>query len=47
LELQAVIDKAVISGEAQSCVTQSLGVNENHEQVALFTITWSFKTRKG
>ena len=46
-EIQSAIDMAITSGAAQSCVTRSTGVNEQGEQVASFTITWSFKARKG
>jgi hypothetical protein len=43
--LRAVIEKAVSSGEAQSFVARSVGINETGETVAEFLITWSFKVR--
>ena len=46
-KLKSAIDRAISSGEPQTCVTRSEGLAENEEPVALFVITWSFKTRKG
>lgn len=43
--LRSVIEKAVSSGEAQSFVARSVGINEAGETVAEFLITWSFKVR--
>jgi hypothetical protein len=47
LQIQAAIDMAIATGEPQACVVQSTGVNKRGEQIALFSITWSFKARKG
>jgi hypothetical protein len=45
--LLEVIEKAVATKEAQSCVTTSIGVNEQGEKVAECLITWSFKVKLG
>jgi hypothetical protein len=45
-EIQSAINRAITSGEAQSCVAISEGSNEKGEKVASFAITWSFKARK-
>ncbi|OQP47419.1 thioesterase [Niastella yeongjuensis] len=44
--LLGVIEKAIATGESQTCVTTSTGVNEQGEKVAECLITWSFKVRK-
>ncbi|MBO9198753.1 MULTISPECIES: DUF4442 domain-containing protein [Niastella] len=40
------IEKAVETGEAQTCVTTSIGINEQGEKVAECLITWSFKVKQ-
>lgn len=45
LKLKSVIDEAILSGEAKSCIARSVGVNEKGEVVAVFLITWSFRKR--
>lgn len=44
--LRDVIDKAVTTGEGQTIVTRSSGVNEQGESVAEFLFTWSFKVKR-
>ena len=44
--LREVIDKAVATGEGQSIVTRSSGINEQGESVAEFLFTWSFKVKR-
>lgn len=46
-EIQHAIQSAVDSGEAQTVIAKSVGVNENGEKVAEFFVTWSFKLKKG
>lgn len=43
--LRSAIEKAISSGEPQSFVARSTGVNKEGETVAEFFITWSFKVR--
>lgn len=40
------IAKAIATGDGQSIIANSVGVNKNGELVAEFFITWSFKVRK-
>jgi len=44
-QLKATIEKAIATGEGQSCTALSEGVNEAGEKIADFYITWSFKAR--
>ena len=44
--IQATIEKAIATGEAQSYETKSIGKNEQGEVVAEFTVTWSYKAKK-
>lgn len=44
--LREVIDKAITTGEGQTVVTRSSGVNEQGESVAEFLFTWSFKVKR-
>jgi hypothetical protein len=39
------IETAIATGEAQTCVTASTGLNELGEKVAECLITWSFKAK--
>ena len=43
--LLSVIEKAIATGEPQTCVTTSVGVNKEGEKVAECQITWSFKAK--
>jgi hypothetical protein len=43
--IQATIEKAAASGEAQSFTCRSVGVNAAGETVAEFMVTWSFKVK--
>jgi acyl-coenzyme A thioesterase PaaI-like protein len=44
--LKETIEKAVATGEAQSLITRSSGVNEQGESVAEFLFTWSFRVKR-
>jgi hypothetical protein len=39
------IEKAIATGEAQTCITMSTGINREGEKVAECFITWSFKAK--
>lgn len=39
------VDKAILSGEGQTAIAKSRGVNQAGELVAEFQITWSFKKK--
>lgn len=43
--LRSAIEKSVGTGESQSFVARSTGVNKEGETVAEFFVTWSFKVR--
>lgn len=43
--LLSVVEKAIATGEPQTCVTTSVGLNKEGEKVAECQITWSFKTK--
>jgi hypothetical protein len=40
------ISKAIETGEGQTIVCESVGINESGDTVALFHFTWSFKSKK-
>lgn len=44
--LKEAIEKAIATGDPQTLVTRSSGVNEQGESVAEFLFTWSFKIKK-
>jgi hypothetical protein len=44
--IRAAIEKAITTGEGQTVIARSSGINEAGEQVAEFLFTWSFKARK-
>ena len=44
--LLGAIEKAIATREPQTCVTTSVGINDQGEKVAECFITWSFKTRQ-
>lgn len=46
LALKETIEKAIATGEAQSLITRSSGVNEQGESVAEFLFTWSFRVKR-
>ncbi|AXY75904.1 DUF4442 domain-containing protein [Paraflavitalea soli] len=46
MALKATVERAIATGEAQSLVTRSSGVNDQGESVAELLFTWSFKTKK-
>jgi hypothetical protein len=39
------IEKAIATGEAQTCVTTSIGINQQGDKVAECLVTWSFKAK--
>jgi hypothetical protein len=45
LAAQAAIEKAIATGESQTIVMRSEGVNDKGELAAVFLITWSFKAK--
>ncbi len=44
-EITDVVNDAISSGEGKSIVAKSTGRNKNHEVVAEFLFTWSFKAK--
>ncbi|MDF2193696.1 DUF4442 domain-containing protein [Paraflavitalea sp. CAU 1676] len=44
--LRETIDKAIATGEGQTLITRSSGINERGESVAEFLFTWSFKVKQ-
>lgn len=44
--LKEAIEQAIITGQAQTLIVRSSGVNEQGESVAEFLFTWSFKIKK-
>lgn len=40
------IEAAIASGEGKTITTQSTGINEQGEVVAVFEVTWSFKAKQ-
>lgn len=44
--LRETIERAVATGEGQTLVTRSSGINEQGESVAEFLFTWSFKVKR-
>ncbi len=44
--LEEAIRKAIQTGEGQTLVCKSVGVNEKGDTVATFDFTWSFKAKK-
>ncbi|MEP7278034.1 MAG: DUF4442 domain-containing protein [Bacteroidota bacterium] len=44
-QLKATVETTIATGEAQSFMATSSGLNEQGEKVADFYITWSFKVR--
>ncbi len=45
-EINAIIEKAILTGEGQNIVTESIGTNAKGEVEARFLVQWSFKMRK-
>ncbi|OQP57545.1 DUF4442 domain-containing protein [Niastella populi] len=43
--LLSVVEKAIATGEPQTCVTTSAGINAQGEKVAECLITWSFRAK--
>ena len=43
--IREAVDRAKVTGEAQTVKTRSVGTNEAGETVAEFFITWSFKAK--
>ena len=39
------VEESIRTGEARTVQARSIGTNANGEQVAVFTITWSFKAK--
>jgi Domain of unknown function (DUF4442) len=46
LQISAVIDQAIATGEGQTFTAKSIGKNKNGDLIAEFTFHWSFKTKK-
>lgn len=44
--IKEAIEKAIETGEGQTIVLQSKGVNEKGEQISFFTFEWSLKVKK-
>jgi hypothetical protein len=44
--LREAVERAIATGDSQTLVTRSSGVNEQGESVAEFLFTWSFKIKK-
>jgi acyl-coenzyme A thioesterase PaaI-like protein len=44
--LKQAVEKAVQTGEPQSFIARSMGLNDQGEQVAEFLFTWSFKAKR-
>lgn len=44
--IEEAINRAVISGGAETIIAKSIGTNEAGEMVAEFQINWSFKVKK-
>lgn len=45
-ELDAVLNKAIETGEGQTLVMRSVGIDEAGDQVSEFFFTWSFKLKQ-
>ena len=45
-ELDEVLKQAIESGEGQTLVMRSVGIDEQGDQVSEFLFTWSFKVKK-
>jgi hypothetical protein len=45
-KIRETIEKAIITGEGQTCTTVSTGISEQGIVEARFRVTWSFKARK-
>lgn len=45
-EVDAVLKKAIETGEGQTLLMRSVGVDEQGDQVSEFLFTWSFKVKK-
>lgn len=45
-EMQAVVDKAILTGESQAFTATTVGTSESGEIEAKFKVEWSFKMRK-
>jgi hypothetical protein len=45
-EISQTIEKATATGEAQTFVARSVGINERGDKIAEMLVTWSFKSRK-
>jgi hypothetical protein len=44
--LRETVERAIATGDSQTLVTRSSGVNEQGESIAEFLFTWSFKIKK-
>ena len=45
-EIRKAVEEAIQTGEGRTIVAISRGTSEQHELIAEFSITWSFKARK-
>ncbi|MCU0428534.1 MAG: DUF4442 domain-containing protein [Cytophagaceae bacterium] len=43
--IKEAIDRSIRENQPQECRTESVGINEQGEEVARFFITWSFKAK--
>lgn len=44
-DIKAAIEKAILTGEGQTIICESVGKSENGEIEAVFKVQWSFKAR--
>ncbi|HEY8397852.1 MAG TPA: DUF4442 domain-containing protein [Flavihumibacter sp.] len=44
--IRETVERAVTTGEAQTIKVKSVGTNRSGEEVAVFYITWSFKSKQ-
>lgn len=47
LQFKKAINEAIQTGESVLLSSDAVGVNENNDVIAKFSITWSFKIKKG
>lgn len=45
--IRECIDKAIATGEGQTCIATSTGRTKSGEQISVFRVQWSFKAKQG
>ncbi|HLS31924.1 MAG TPA: DUF4442 domain-containing protein [Flavobacteriaceae bacterium] len=45
LEVEEIIEKAILTGKSQTLEMKSVGIDEKGDQVSVFYFNWSFKLR--